>query len=484
MISRSFSCARLPLASRMTRVSLSQPMLGAAALLALASVPASAQNKPVGPTYSLAQTIEASLAASAEIETATRNVQIDRKQADVEFARLRPGVRFDGSATRFDDKSRVAIGGTPPIVVAQDHVETLSLGASLDLDLFGQIRAAASQAKLQSLADQFILATIRNQRILTTKSVYYNLLRAEHQVQVAQAALATAKQQQATALKLNLGQVGQKIDVLRANTQVANSEQDLLSAQTNRDIARHDFNDLVGRPLDASVDVQDVPGVTVGVDISAGAAANPAPQSGAPYTVPASEIEGIDVTKSVATAQQQRPEALTAQVLARVAETGIKLARAGLEPTFTLSASTNYYPTTSFQYPRQAESEIGFGFSVPLYDGGATRARVQAARLQTENARTALDRRRKDIALDIRQTYLNLTRTARQIDAANTALQQAIAARRLAQARYEGQVGLYLEVTDAQAALVQAENSQVNAVYDYLIARAQFENALGTPSIR
>ena len=54
------------------------------------------------------------------------------------------------------------------------------------------------------------LHAVRNQRILTTKSVYYNLLRAEHQVQVSQAALATAKQQQATALKLNLGQIGQK----------------------------------------------------------------------------------------------------------------------------------------------------------------------------------------------------------------------------------------------------------------------------------
>jgi outer membrane protein TolC len=192
----------------------------------------------------------------------------------------------------------------------------------------------------------------------------------------------------------------------------------------------------------------------------------------------------MDIARDIDTAQRLRPEALNAQLLTRVAETGIKLARAGLEPTFRLAASTNYYPTTSFQYPRQAESDVTFAISFPLYDGGATRARIQAARLQTENARTILDRRRKDIALDVRQTYLNLVTAARQIEAANTALQQAIAARQLAQARYEGQVGLYLEVTDAESALVQAENSQVNAVYDYLIARARFENALGTPSTK
>lgn len=473
---------RRPVTAPVKFLSFSGWMLAAVALPMLIAVPASAQQAGAGPTYSLAQTIEASLANSAEIQMAARTVLIDRKAADAEYARLRPNAAVQGQASQYDDKSRVAIGNSPAIVVAQDHAEVLSVGASLDLDLFGQIRAAASQAKLQSLADQFVLNTIRNQRILTTKAVYYNLLRAEHQVQVAQAALDTAKQQQAIALKLNLGQVGQKIDVLRANTQVANGEQDLLGAQTNRDIARHDFNDLIGRPLDAPVVVQDVSGVTLGVDIGAGTPGAAAPQSTPPYTAAVKEIEGLDLTQSVTTALEHRPEVLTAQVQTRVAETGIKLARAGLEPSFTLSAGGSYYPTTSFQYPRQAQAAITFGFTVPLYDGGATRARVDAARLQTENARTLLERRRKDVALDTRQTYLNLLKSAHQIDAANTALQQAIAARRLAQARYEGQVGLYLEVTDAQAALVQAENSQVNAVYDYLIARAQFENALGTPT--
>ena len=47
-----------------------------------------------------------------------------------------------------------------------------------------------------------------------------------------------------------------------------------------------------------------------------------------------------------------------------------------------------------------------------------------------------------------------------------------------------GQVGLFLEVTDAQAALIRAENSQVDAVYNYLTARAQYENVLGIPALQ
>jgi len=456
----------------------------AIALSAMTPFRAQAQD-PSRDIYSLARTIEAALASSAEVETAARIVQIDRKQADAEFARLRPSASFEASATRYDKKTALSLAGSPPITLIKDHSEALSLGLSLDLDAFGQIRAAASQAKLQSLSDQFTLAQVRNARILSAKSIFYDLLRAEHQVQVAQAALTTAMQQQATAVKLNIGQVGQKIDVLRANTQVANTQQALTAARNDRDLARNNFNDLVGRPLETQVQVEDVPGVTGGVDVGAdGAIKPPTGKVSPPYSVSAGEIDAIDVTRSLASANQVRPEVLAAQVQVRVVETGIKLARRGLEPTLSLSASTNYYPTTSFQQPRQSTSAIMLGVSVPLYDGGATRARVQAARLETDNAKTALDRRRKDVAVQVRQAYLNLVTAARQIDAANTALQQAIAARQLAQARYEAQVGLYLEVTDAQGALVQAETSQVNSVYSYLIARAQFENAIGAPSVK
>jgi OMF family outer membrane factor len=455
------------------------------ALFSVGQLEADAQTAAPADHYSLERTIKEALAASTEIQVAARTVEIDRKQADVELAQLNPAVGINSSATRYDAKTQVAFAGVPPITVIKDHSEAISLGVSLDLDIFGKVRRAASQSTLQSLADQMNLASVRNERILYAKSVFYSLLRSEHQVQVAEAALATAKQQHATALKLNLGQVGQKIDVLRANSQVANSEQDLTTALNNRDIAHNNFNDLVGRALDLPLEVEDVPGVTAGVAIGANSpVGDVTPGSNPPYAVPGSEIESLDVAASVKAALERRPEVLAAQIQVRSAETGIRLARGGLDPTLSLAASGNYYPTTSFQSPRQSTAQIGINFNIPLYDGGATRARVDSARLQTANSKSILDRRKKDVALEVRQAYLNLVSAARQIDAANTGLAQAIAARRLAQARYEGQVGIYLEITDAQSALVQAENSQVNAVYVYLIARAQFENAIGAPATK
>ena len=457
------------------------------ALESVGSIPtpeSAGDNTNIAPVhYDLNRTITEALAASTDLANAIRNVEIDNKKSDEAKANARPHVSGEGQATRFDQATKVSFGGGAPIQIIGDHTELVALNVSDNLDIAGEIAAAADQSHLQSLEDRVIAQQIANRRILNAHTVYYNLLRAQHQVSVAQASLATATTQQKLAVQLNQQQVGQKIDVLRANTQVATAQQQLTAAENNLGIARQNFDNLVGQPIDTPVTVDDISGVTVGEPVTSST------QVGAPspnitlYTVPESEVEGIDLNKTIAAADDRRPEVLAAALEVRVQQTGIKIARSGLEPSLSLAAAGDYYPTTSFQSPRQRTASITATLQLPLYDGGATRDKVDEAKLKTENAKASLSARKNDVALDVGQAYLNLITAASQVDAANSALQQAIGARQLAQIRYEGQVGLYLEVTDAESALVTAENNQVNAVYDYFVAKANFQNATGTPDV-
>ena len=120
--------------------------------------------------------------------------------------------------------------------------------------------------------------------------------------------------------------------------------------------------------------------------------------------------------------------------------------------------------------------------SIPIYDGGLTRARVAEAKAQSGTANARLDQVLRDVRLDVERSILEVENARRSLTAANASLKQALAARRLAQSRYENGVGLYLEITDTQAALVTAQTAQVNAVYDLLVAQAQLEYATGTPT--
>jgi outer membrane protein TolC len=183
------------------------------------------------------------------------------------------------------------------------------------------------------------------------------------------------------------------------------------------------------------------------------------------------------------TSQLVRPELLADQVAIRAAQEQIKLAHTGLSPSLSISASGTYYPVTDFETPRHSLGTYSVNLNIPLYDGGATRDAVREAKDAEQNARSTFASDQNTVEMQVREAYANLQTAAQQITAANAALQQAIAARRLAQVRYSNGVGLYLEVTDAESALTQAETAQVSAVYGFFTARAQYDNAIGKPQL-
>ena len=331
------------------------------------STAASGQNVPLD----LQRSVQLSLNASTALTQARRNLESDADRIDEARAAYRPTVTGSGSATRFDAPTNIRIGGGPPVTALHEHNETLTLAVAQRLDFTGQIRAATSQARLQRLADEITVQNVSLSRTLQAKTAYYTLLRANGQVTVAEAALVSAIQQRDTAKKLYEGQIGQKIDYLRAETAVAQAEQDLTAANNTRDVSRANFNNILGRPLTTPVDVSPV-------DVPTDA------------TAVASEVSGINLDTATNDALKTRPEVLNAEVQIRIADTGIKLARAGQEPNFSVGANANYYPTPSFQFPRQKTAALTAAVTIPFYDGGVTRDRINSAKARVDNAKSGL----------------------------------------------------------------------------------------------
>ncbi|MDR3706993.1 MAG: TolC family protein [Capsulimonadaceae bacterium] len=437
-------------------------------------------------TLSLPEAIAMALNSSSALQIANRALQRDASR--IQVAKDAGGPRAGASiqATHFDTATVIEFGGQHILVVPQDNVE-YGFNASLPIDITGQIKAQTDVARLQALSDRFGRDAVFNSLVFSTQSAYFGLLRAQHQVQVAEASLANAQAQQKIASQQYQAGTGQRLDLLRANTQVANAQQVLLQVNNSFSLARINLNDAVGRPLNAPTTVLDVPGVTKGVSthgISAGSASSPAAAPAPAYfNAPLSDINSIDISASIKTAVDARPELRQDLTNIQAARKSIKLARADLEPTLTLTAGGEAYNMVSFANPRETVREVGAVINIPLFDSGIAHDRIRDANDTVEIARTTYEAHKTDVAKQVRQAYLSLQNAAQQIDSANIALQQASAARDLAQTRFEGGVGLYLEVTDAQAALTAAETSQVNAVYDYLVARAQFEVVLGTPNL-
>jgi len=427
--------------------------LAKATALAFASMQGAALQCGPGVPLTLDDVLRETRAHSAEVVTAQSQLKVAKARVGQQNARRLPQIGVGGTATRFDDASNLNFGGQK-IEVVPDHLETLSLQLDQVLDFSNQVGSAVAQAKLLALASEYDLAAIEADATLAGTVGYYDVLRAEQSVRVAQASLKAYQEQFKTNTRLFEGGVGQKIDVLRAQSQVADAERELVRQQNALSSARSHLNDLIGRPLDTPSTVLEDP-------------SSPA--------VPATEERSELIRKAL----DRRSEILASATEVRAAEKGIKLARASYEPRFSVGLAGNYYPTTSFQYVRHSTAALTIGLSIPLYDGGLAQERTREARAVVESAKAREDRVRRDVALQTQNAALDVETARKRLDASNAAVTAALAARDLAQQRYENQVGLYLEVTDAQAALTLAQAAQVDAVYDLLTARARLNRALG-----
>jgi outer membrane protein len=406
----------------------------------------------------LQEAIQRAEAHSTAVRSAQSAVKTSKARLGEQSSRSLPHVSLDGAATRYDDKTTVTLPGAGSFEIMPDHQEQLGIVLAQDFDISGQIGASISQARLGLMASQYAAQASIEDEALNATSAYYGVLHAAQGVQVAQAALDDYQEQLRTTTKLFQGGVGQKIDVDRSQSQVADAERELTARQNDLDSAQSTLNDLVGNPLDTKLSLEPI-------------------LNGSSYP------QTSNRPALIAKAMDKRPEALAATVEVAAAKKGIQIARGANGPSLTMSLSGYHYPSTSFVSPRENVGALTFSLSIPVFDGGLGREQVSEAKSLVETAEADQDHTRRQIALQVQNAALDVDTAKKRLDAAQVAESSADQARKLAQQRYEAQVGLYLEVTDAQAALTAAQSAVNDATYDLLTAEARLARAINDPIV-
>ena len=148
----------------------------------------------VGPNvFDLGTAIHIALQTSSGLEIANRNLDRDAARIQELQANDRPQVNASGTYTHLDSPVKIQFGAGPPVLVQPENTETLTANAQLPIDVSGQVRNTTDAARLQLLADRFTRDSIYDNLVLNTQTSYFNVLRSQHQLQVAQAALADAQ---------------------------------------------------------------------------------------------------------------------------------------------------------------------------------------------------------------------------------------------------------------------------------------------------
>ena len=248
-----------------------------------------------------------------------------------------------------------------------------------------------------------------------------------------------------------------EFDLLRAEVQFANTEPLLISAENNLVLATNMLKNLLALPLETEVDAR-------------------------------GEFVFEELPREVV--DQARRDALANNPLI----TSLAFQESILEKNISVERS-NYYPTLnlvgSYQFQTQDNTfrfsgynwarvfTVGLNLSYPLFDGFKTGARAEQASIDRDKVRYARLKAEEGLRIQVQSAELKMAEARKRVAGQRRNIEQAEKAVRIAQTRYKSGVGTQLELLDAQVAMTRVRTNCAQAMYDVVVAQAEWANAVG-----
>ena len=257
-------------------------------------------------------------------------------------------------------------------------------------------------------------------------------------------------------------QKASELDLTRAKTTVANAIPNVYEAENSVILSLWQLKAVMGVNLDENIDV-------------AGSLSDYAAHMF--YDIQSSgELDLADNTtmRQLAIQAEQLANTIKLQKYANLPSLALGFA-------YNLNAMTNDFKFSEYQW--SPYSYVGLSLSIPIFAGGKRanaikQANVQASELEIQRANTE-----RQLKIAIRQ-YLNTMETSmKSYSAAESAVETAKKAYDIAQKSYNVGRSTLTDLNDAQLALTQTELSVSQAIYNFVIAKANLESTLGADFI-
>ena len=338
---------------------------------------------------------------------------------------------------------------TSTTVTNRDFGETFTAQVTLSQILFDFGKNAASVDAARKLSE-VALEDVELQRQLITQSVkqaYTNINFAQRLIRVNEQALQRAELNLRSARGFFEVGTRPKSDVTRAEVDVANARVDVIRARNAERLARVALNTAMGLPADTPTRVLD----------------------NLVY-----QPSNMDRPRLMDEALRRRPESRQARLRVEAAEALLRRTVRDFFPDITGAAA---YGGTRTSFDEAWSATLSLSWSI--FDGGNRIARHREARANLEAAQARVHASELDIQRDVEQTQISVNEAEERIQAAQKAVESAQENFRLAQGRFDAGVGTILELTDAQLALTQAQNTEAQALADYRIALSNLDRAVG-----
>ncbi len=314
---------------------------------------------------------------------------------------------------------------------------------------FWKTRTQVNIQKLYADSAKADLSNTEEQVILNVKQAYYTVLKAKRNLVVAEETVKQFQQHLEQARAFYEVGTKPKFDVTKAEVDLGNSQLNLITTRNSLKIAMVILNNAMGVPEAPEYQIEDS-------------------LSFSKYS--------ITFNEAVDKAYENRPELRSILLKKKATEESVSLARKGYFPVLNGTAS---YSWDGHSFPEGDGWSAGLTLSIPIFSGFSTKHEISEAKANllvlTANEETL----RQTVLLEVQQSLLNLAESEERITVAELTVKQAHENSDIANGRYAAGVGNPIEVTDADVALSNARTAHNQALYDYKLARASLEKAMG-----
>lgn len=183
----------------------------------------------------------------------------------------------------------------------------------------------------------------------------------------------------------------------------------------------------------------------------------------------------------------ERRSDLRAQELAiDAAEQGIRSAKSGRLPSLSLSSSagSSYSSARDSDFSTQLEDNrserISLNLSVPIFNRFNNRRNIESSKVQFANARLDLENLQQNVAIEVRQAYLDYQTAVKRLEVTEKSLKAADQALQVEQERYNVGASTLVELTQSRSRFVDSASQRAQAVFQFHFQHRVIEYYLGT----
>ena len=307
------------------------------------------------------------------------------------------------------------------------------------------------QLRLKSEIAQDELRARQQQIVRDVKRAYFALLQTESAIKAAAETIRMYQELDRVTGDYVAQQVALKTESLDVKSRLAQSEYDVMTLADQAGTQTQQLNMLLGRDVLTDFSVAGVP-----------------------------EAEGFeaDLTAARVRALQQRPELREARLKVMQAEGDRRVKKSEYIPD--VSASFQHIATANFNnFIPKSYMNVGITVSWEVFDWGRKKHELAEKEMATEQARNAVRDAERSVVIDVNEKFSKLRQARQYLAVTRLSRDAAVENVRVLANRYRAQMSLLKDVLQAQSQLEQANNQGQQALLNFWMAKAEFDNAIG-----